>query len=243
MSNPSRAWRPWRPEELSKPRQPATPENAVSSEQELARLRAEARQKGYQEGMEQGRKEGYEAGFAQGQEAGMAEGLRRAEEEGKRALAEMLQPLGELIQQANDAFSRMNREVADDMVELAVAVGRFLAREALDQKPEEILALVRELLSDDSGLNGKPRLLLNPADLQLVQEYLSTEIETAGWQLLADESMQRGGCTLITAAGEVDASWEARCENVVRQLRRRPRTPLPAALQANTAPDQDEGEA
>lgn len=229
MSSSPRAWRPWQLEELSSAsKKTGAADDAANNEQELARLRAEAWQKGYEEGLQQGRAEGYEAGFALGQDAGTAEGLLRAQQEAQQALEEELQPLGQLITQAHAAFRQMNKEVGNEVVELAVAVGRFLAREALDQKPEEVLALVRELLNDEQSLAGKPRLLLNPADLKLVQEHLAGEIASAGWQLLADESLQRGGCKLITAAGEVDASWEARCQNIVDQLRRSGRAPLAA---------------
>lgn len=226
MSSSPRAWRPWQLEELARPGAAASAADDAAQERELARLRAEAKRQGYEEGLQQGRAEGYEAGFALGQDAGTAEGLLRAEENAQQALEAELQPLGQLVTQAHAAFCQMNKEVGNEVVELAIAVGRFLAREALDRKPEEVLALVRELLSDERSLVGKPRLLLNPTDLQLVEHHLASEIAAAGWQLQADESQQRGGCKLITAAGEVDASWEARCQNIVDQLRRSGRAPL-----------------
>lgn len=226
MSNSRRSWQPWQLEELSTPRQSRNEGNEGEAlDQELARVRADAWKTAYEEGLQQGRKEGYEAGFALGQDAGAAEGLLRAEQEAEQALEAMLQPLGQLILEANTAFAQMNKEVANDVVDLAVAVGRFLARSALDNKPEEILGMVRDLLNDDQSLASKPRLILNPADLTLVQTHLATEISTAGWQLQADENLQRGGCKLITAAGELDASWEARCQNIADQLRRTSRAP------------------
>lgn len=226
MSSSPRAWRPWQLEELRVPQTAGSADDAAAKARELARLRAEARRQGYEEGLQQGRAEGYEAGFALGRDAGTAEGLLHAQQQAQQALEQELQPLGQLITQAHAAFCQMNKEVGNEVVELAVAVGRFLAREALDRQPEEVLLLVRELLSDEQSLAGKPRLLLNPADLKLVQEHLTSEISAAGWQLQADDSLQRGGCKLITAAGEVDASWEARCQNVVDQLRRKGRAPL-----------------
>lgn len=235
MSSSRQSWRPWQLEELSRPRQTVHRDSGESDagEQELARLRADAWQTAYEEGLQQGRKEGYEAGFALGQKEGKAEGLARAEQQAQQALDEELQPLGQLILQANSAFCQMNKEVANEVVDLAVAVGRFLARSALDTKPEEILGLVRELLNDEQGLASKPRLFLNSADLLLVREHLATEISAAGWQLQVDDSLQRGGCKLITAAGEIDASWEARCQNIADQLRNASRAPAKAATQTH----------
>lgn len=227
MSSSQRAWRPWQLEELSRPEASAstsTDSEDNAQELELARLRAEARRAAYEEGLQQGRKEGYEAGFALGQQEGKAEGLAQAEQEAQRALDEVLQPLGQLILEANGAFAQMSKEVADELAGLAFTVGRVLARDALDRQPEEILAVVRELLNDEQALAAKPRLYLHSADLALVQEHLANEISTAGWQLQADDSLQRGGCKLLTAAGEVDASWEARCQNIIDQLRRAGRT-------------------
>src|SRR5690606_19002892 len=192
MSNSRHAWRPWQLEELSRPRNAAsTSSESDAQDQELARLRAEAWQTAYEEGLQKGRQEGYDAGFALGQQEGRAEGLAAAEQEARQALDTELQPLGQLILDANAAFCQMNKEVADDLVELAVAVGRALARDALDRQPEEVLSLVRELLNDEQALASKPRLFLNSADLALVREHLANEISTAGWQLQADDSLQR----------------------------------------------------
>lgn len=208
----------------------------LSEEQQREKLRADAREAGFEEGrragFEQGLKEGREQGHAEGHEAGLAEGRARAETELDARAREALQPLHALMQELEEARESMDDEIANSMVELALNVGRQLAREALDARPEVVLGIVRELLHSEPALTGKPRLWLHPEDLQLVEEQLGNEISAAGWQLQPDDELQRGGCRLISRSGEIDASWEERVASVCRQVRK------PRRRRQSTAGDQ-----
>lgn len=43
---------------------------------------------------------------------------------------------------------------------------------------------------------------------------LGGELQAAGWQLRADDSLARGGCRVRSASGEMDASLESRWKRV-----------------------------
>lgn len=227
----SRQWQRWQMGEL-----PAEPVSArkkpaggheglpLSEEQQRDKLRAEAREAGLEEGrkagFEQGLKEGREQGHAEGHEAGLAEGRAQAETELETRTRETLQPMHALMQGLEEAREWMDDEIANSMVELALNVGQQLARQALDNKPEVVLDIVRDLLHSEPALTGKPRLWLHPDDLHMVEEKLGNEISAAGWQLQPDDALQRGGCRLISRSGEIDASWEERVASVCRQVRK-----------------------
>lgn len=220
---PAGQWQTWRMDELGtapaakteKPAPKAAPEPKGPSAWDL----------GFAAGEKAGRQAGHKAGFAegriQGHAKGLEEGRREAAEEMKTNLAAATAPLAALIANADEALRQLDEDVAEHLVDLALAVGRQLAREALDTEPGEVLNIVRDLLHSDLLLSGKPRLWLHPDDLLLVREHLGEELVATGWLLQPDEVMTRGGCRLSSSSGEVDASWEARWQSIRRQVRQR----------------------
>jgi len=220
------AWRRWRMDELASPDQAARSQRerrelmrqqAARRQTELDAMREQARQEaqqaGYQEGYAQGQQAGYEAGLKEGREAGEAELQRQTRE--------TLEPLLPLAAQFGEALAGLDEEVAERLVDLALATGRQLAGEALEARPEAILDIVRELLHVEPALSGRPRLWLHPADLALVKAQLGHEFEAAGWQLQPDDLVSRGGCRATSANGDLDATLESRWEAIADQVRRR----------------------
>lgn len=184
---------------------------------ELQKLRTEARDAAYQEGLKSGQAEGY----AQGYEKGLEEGRVAADKELKETLEQTLAPLGNLIGEVDQALHQLDDNVSEQLVQLALAVGKQLAGEALQAQPESVLTLIREMLHAEPMLTEKPVLVLHPEDLELVAGQLESEVATVGWKLRPDERLQRGGCRLISATGELDASQETRWQRIIQQLRGR----------------------
>ncbi len=184
---------------------------------ELQKLRNQARDKAYQEGLASGKKDGY----AQGYEKGLEEGRLAADKELKETLDQTLAPLGDLIGEVDRALHQLDDSVSEQLVQLALAVGRQLAGEAMQASPETVLTLVREMLHAEPMLTEKPVLVLHPDDLKLVAEHLDNEVTTVGWKLRPDERIQRGGCRLVSNTGELDATQETRWQRIIQQLRGR----------------------
>lgn len=219
-------WQRWHMGELHRAAQPQALANAEAaaehSEQELqqAHLLEQLKEAARQKGFAQGKSEGHQAGFAEGREQGHAEGLRlgrlEAEQELQRQLADTIAPLRTLIAGFEQALRQLDEEVAQQLAALAMTAARHLARRDLDLHPDHVVALVRELLQTQP-LCGEPKLWLAPADLPLVQQHLAEELAAAGWQLRPDPTLTRGGCRLTSNTGEIDASWETRCQTLVEQ--------------------------
>ncbi|NLC37416.1 MAG: flagellar assembly protein FliH, partial [Alcaligenaceae bacterium] len=62
------------------------------------------------------------------------------------------------------------------------------------------------------------KLRVNPADLDLVDEYLQQSGSVTHWRLQADMSIDRGGCVAETALGNIDATLQTRWQRVVSTL-------------------------
>jgi len=182
-------------------------------EAELVNLRLLAQQAGHGEG----RAEGY----AQGQAAGYAAGLKLAQEQA--------QSLRTLLQALPEALHAADREVADDLLALALDIAQQVVRQALTTEPQHILALVRELLRMEPALNGTPRLLMHVDDAALVQQHLADDLHAAGWRIRTDLSIQRGGCRVHAASGALDATLETRWERVAAAFKRDAKAPRETA--------------
>ncbi|RAR64601.1 flagellar assembly protein FliH [Onishia taeanensis] len=238
-------WRPWQMDEL-KERARSAPaarpadlerqarirrraqEHQAALEAERQRIHDEARDKGYQDGFEAGRKEGHEEGLKQGRAKG--------EEELRQKTQDTIAPLQPLAARFGEAIAQLDDEIADALVNLAIATGRQLAGDALKASPEQILDIVRELIHVEPALSGKPRLWLHPEDMTIVEEQLGHEIESAGWQLQPDDQLSRGGCRVTSQSGELDASWESRFEAISDQVRHR----LPAHSAVSQEQEQEQ---
>lgn len=175
--------------------------------------RKKARDQGHREGRDAGHKEGYAQGLEEGRAAA------RAELEAE--ITETLKPLRSLATQFSEALSRIDDELANELVSLALATGRQMAAEALEASPEHVADLVRALLHSEPVMHGHPRLWLHPDDFQLVSQSLGQELDAAGWALQPDDQISRGGCRVTSESGELDATWESRWETVCQQVRRR----------------------
>ena len=173
---------------------------------DLARIRKEARIDGEAEGRAAGLAEGRKVGHTEGLATGLAAASAHAER--LRALAQSLP----------DALRRAEEELSRTVLALALDVARQVVHRTLTAEPEWVLPVVRDLLNTEPALRGEPRLLLHPDDVALVKNSLGHEIEAAGWQVRADDTIARGGCRVQSATGELDGTLDTRWKRVTAAL-------------------------
>jgi flagellar assembly protein FliH len=136
------AWQRWEMDSINQPEPEVAPPAPVNEsefkllepvllidEAELTRLRLQAQQNG--------EADGYRQGFAKGHDEGYAAGLVQAQEQAQ-ALRTLLLALPAALRVAE-------REVADDLLTLALDIARQVVRHALPDEPQAMLTLVREL--------------------------------------------------------------------------------------------------
>ncbi|RUO35596.1 flagellar assembly protein FliH [Aliidiomarina shirensis] len=215
-------WHRWDLDELRNARKNTLPINEEQKQgfirdAELNALREKARQEAWEQGHKEGSDSGYQAGYEQGLKTAKSE----VEAEKQATIDEAVVPVRELAQAFSAALNDIDKNIADELVELALAVGTQLARDSLNENPETVLKIVRELMHSEPTFTNKPRLFVNPEDFTLIEEHLHDELQAAGWKLVSDERLTRGGCRLVSQNGERDATWEARWEQVRAQIRQR----------------------
>ncbi len=166
------------------------------------------------------RKEGYAQGYNQGQTQGYGDGHREGYARGLEAARNEAARLQQLAGNFRDALGRVDTDISDALISLALDVARQLVRKTMEIDPAALVPAARELLNAEPPLAGAPCLLLNPEDVALVETHLHGELEAAGWTLRADPTVARGGCIASAASGELDGSLATRWQRVVKALGR-----------------------
>jgi len=189
---------------------------------EIERLREAARARGHAEGYAAGHAQGLETGLAEGRAQGLSEGKKAGHAEGRAEGLEAIRLEAEKIQQLTSACAQaidhIEEETGEALVNLAVSIARQVLRNTLKAEPERILDVIREILQVDGSHQGILKLRVNPADLELVDQYLQQEGSVTHWRLQADMSIDRGGCVAETALGNIDATLQTRWQRVVSTL-------------------------
>lgn len=144
---------------------------------------------------------GYEAGLARAQ----SEVRARA-----TVLEERIKRLDEVLGLLARPLEQLDAEVERELVQLAVAVGKQLARRELTIEPGQVIAIVREALAQLPAAARDVRVHLHPQDATTVRERLSAPSAERVWTVIDDPALSRGGCLVQSESSRVDARFESR---------------------------------
>jgi flagellar assembly protein FliH len=167
-----------------------------------ARNLEELHKQAYEEGLACGRRDGYEHGIEQA-----AADIK----EGKELLLSLLDNLAE-------PFAELDDEVVQSVADLALLVARHLIRRELRAEPGEVVAVVRETISQLPVASRNPFIRLNPDDVDLVRNALAIGDDPRSWRLEPDPLVMRGGCLVETESSRIDASVETRLAAIASKM-------------------------
>ncbi len=160
-----------------------------------------------------GEKQAAELG-ARGYEAGLA----RAQGEMAPRLAELssrVQRLDSILQLLAQPLRALDDEVERQLLELAFAVGKQLARRELSATPDQVVAILRECLEQLPLAAREVRVHLHPEDAAIVRERLAAPAAERAWSIVEDPTLARGGCLVRSDTSQIDARFESRVHAVL----------------------------
>jgi flagellar assembly protein FliH len=149
---------------------------------------------------------GYEAGLARAQ----AEMAPRTEE-----LAARVRRLDSVLQLLAAPLKALDDQVEQQLLGLAFAVGKQLARRELTAAPAQIVAILRECLEQLPLAAREVCVHLHPEDAAIVRERLAAPAEERAWSLVEDPTLARGGCLVRSDSSRIDARFESRVNAVL----------------------------
>jgi flagellar assembly protein FliH len=152
---------------------------------------------------------GYEVGIAAG----------RAELQAQTAaLAARVARLDEICNQLSRPLQIVEAEVEQQLILLALAVGRQLARRELKADPGQIAALIREAIGRLPAAAREVRVYLHPEDAAAIAERLSSPGPERAWTVVEDPTLTRGGCLVRSENSQIDARVESRVNAMVASM-------------------------
>jgi flagellar assembly protein FliH len=189
----------------------SAPGPAAAAEQAAAAIDAElarARDDGLQRGFEEGRAQGYAAGFAEGSKAGEA------------MVALEIERLATIVGRLGVPIAALEQPIEEAVAALALEVARCVIGDEVKRSREFLVRLVREAIAKVPLEMGAPRVLLNPADLDLIRR-LAPQIEAGDAALVGDDTIEAGGAVVVADGEErqiKDRRWNVRNADGVSQV-------------------------
>jgi flagellar assembly protein FliH len=175
-------------------RQPDNRRAAAAAEAREQRIRQESEARGYEAGMERAKAETQER-------------IAKLDRQVKQ-LDAVLQLIGRPLQD-------LDAEVEKMLLDLALTVGKQLARRELRVDPTQVIAIMRESLELLPAAAREIRVQLHPEDAAIVRERLTAPTDGRAWTLVEDPTLSRGGCRILTENSQIDARFESRINTVI----------------------------
>jgi flagellar assembly protein FliH len=177
----------------------------------LLKLKEEAKQEGYGEGLQ----EGYEVG--------LVEGRQEALNEMRQSVQDFREALDRAVGRVEDAMGAWYAAAEESLGSLAAVVAaRILARELATEK-DAITDLAREALSEVAAAD-KVRIRVHPFDAAILREHqelvLAGHPTVRGVEIVDDPSLS-GGTLVESDAGTVDACIRTQLELAFQALQGR----------------------
>ncbi|MBT8137854.1 MAG: flagellar assembly protein FliH [Gammaproteobacteria bacterium] len=161
---------------------------------DIARLRQQAQEEGFQ----RGRAEGLEAG--------------------RQTISQLATRLEQIVSAMQEPLEAADDAVLQQVTNVAIAIARRLVRRELRTNRDEVVGVVREALAVlPLGLTNI-RVHLHPEDARLVGEVLVPAEGEAAWQIVEDPVISRGGCRISSSTSQVDATVSTRLERVINSM-------------------------
>lgn len=161
-------------------------------------LLAAARQAGYQDG--------YRDGSASAEAFKLTHGRQVAAQ------------IGTLLQAFDAAFGELEQRMAEALMHTAVELAKQVVRAELRQHPEHIAKVAHDAIEALMLSARHVRVFVHPEDLELVEAGAGDVLKARGAHLMADPTIERGGCRVDSDVASVDALVAQRWQLAAAQL-------------------------
>lgn len=156
--------------------------------------------------------EGWECGLSEGRERGYANGIAAGTEAARAELAAQAQRLAAIISKLGAPISALEAPVEEAVAALALEIARCVIGSETSQSHAYLVPLIRQAVAKVPIEMGAPKIILNPADRELIGA-LAPDLEQANAVLIGDDAIEPGDC-LVVADGQgapfKDKRWRSR---------------------------------
>jgi flagellar assembly protein FliH len=153
----------------------------------------------------------------QAYQSGLREGQALGQERAGASLEPVVARLAQTIEELAGQRRRMRREAEEDVVKLALAIGRRVLHRELSIDPEALLGVVKAALAklERQEVN---RVRVHPSDSAMVKRHFEQLDLPGPIEVVADSALERGAVVFETPRGNLDASLETQLLEIQRGL-------------------------
>lgn len=203
------------------PKQPHETVETLSAEElpsvQIAPLKAselqEMAEAAARDGFNQGFEEGLAKGLATGEKQGYEQGQLNAYSEHSQALQQNTQALGQLCQALMAPIENQERQLENQLLNLAVELAQHLIKQELQQRPEALYPIVQAAVASLPQGDKALTLFVNPSDLPFIQ----AQSHQTNWHCQADNTLPRGSCRVEKGASTVEYHLTQRLNEWLQQ--------------------------
>ncbi|MDO8651606.1 MAG: flagellar assembly protein FliH [Undibacterium sp.] len=163
-------------------------------------------------------------GYASGYQEGYAFGLQEGKTDGFAVSQEEMNAQISTLQQVNLSLSEQivsaNQSIGQDLLNLAIELAQAMVKIKLEIDPEIIISLVKEAIEQLPSMQQPAQLILHPDDAAIIKSHIGAELDKAGWRIMVDAHIERGGCKLETAHNLLDATVNTRWQRLTDALKK-----------------------
>ncbi len=163
--------------------------------------------KGYQttEEIERLQKKAFDSAVKKGHAKGLQQGL---------ADASKLKNIFDFLQSPLD---ELDKQVESELTDLTLLIAKYLLKKECEFDAEHIQKLIHDSLEYLPVKTRDITVHLNAADVALFEKS-DVDIKKQSWKYIVDNSVQQGGCIIESSTSHIDATVEARVQQLIDQL-------------------------
>ena len=152
-------------------------------------------------------------------ETAAKEGYKAGLEQAENDIIALRAKIADFISAKKEVFEY----IAPDILEISVDIARKIIKKEEEQDPQVILDSIVDVMRNISKEESRITIKLNPLQVDLVKSELPSYISSMGIEakinVVADDSVEEGGCILNTNNGIVDASLDTQLEIIKEALK------------------------
>jgi flagellar assembly protein FliH len=196
------------------------PEFPTLTMEELEQIRQDAYEEGIKQGHEQGYIDGFDKGVSEGKEAGYKEGVEIGKQQGlddaKPLVEEKLQVLSQLVTNLNTPLRQVDEACEKQLIYLANLLAEAVIFQEVSTHPDLILLALKKAMDALPIAEQSIKIHLHPDDIDVVKKaYGDDELDRQQWQLIAEPTLDRGGCEVKTIQSSIDMTLKTRIKEIL----------------------------
>ena len=155
--------------------------------------------------------------FEEGRQEGIQKGMADMQAKSKQ-LVNVFNFMARPLQQ-------LDADMEKELAQFALTIASMLLKKECSVGAEHIHTLIHETLEYLPINSRNVRIKLNPADISLLTQS-GVELKAPEWVCVADKVVTQGGCVIESDTSQIDATVEARIQQIFDQITEQ--RPLPS---------------